>query len=222
MRRAALDAARRHPRNGGMSMPPHSSLTAVVLCGGAGERLQGADKPLRPLLGRPLLERTLDALRPQVAQIVLVANRTRQQYASYGATVVDDGALRGRGPLAGIAAGMAAATTEWVLSLPGDAPLLPPDLAARLLRAREREQAELAIVHDGRGRQPLCSLLPRRLLPELLAFLDSGDSTPRHWHGRYRCAEADCSDWPPWAWSLNTAEEWSYAEAQLRLRGEAA
>jgi len=203
-------------------MPPEVPVTAVVLCGGAGERMQGVDKPLRPLLGRPLIERTVRALRPQVARIVLVANRTQQEYSTFGAGVVDDGALRGRGPLAGIAAGLAAAQTDWVLTLPGDAPLLPPDLVTRLRRALQRERAELALVHDGRGRQPLCSLLPRRLLPELLAFLDSGDTTPRNWHSRYRCAEADCSDWPQWAWSLNTPEEWSYAEAQLRLRGEAA
>jgi molybdopterin-guanine dinucleotide biosynthesis protein A len=205
-----------------MSIPAEAPLSAVVLCGGAGERMEGADKPLRPLLGQPLIERTLRCLRPQVAHIVLVANRTPQRYAAYGAVVVDDGALRGRGPLAGIAAGLAVAPDEWVLSLPGDAPLLPPDLAARLRRALLREQAEIAIVHDGRGRQPLCSLLPRRLLPELREFLAGGDTTPRNWQRRYRCAEADCSDWPQWAWSLNTPEEWSYAEAQLRLRGEAA
>lgn len=205
-----------------MSQPPHQAVTAVILCGGAGERMQGADKPLRPLLGRPLIERTLQVLRPQVAQIVLAANRGQQQYASYGFPVVDDGALLGCGPLAGVAAGMAAAQTGWVVSLPGDAPLLPDDLVARLQRALAREQAELAIVHDGRGRQPLCALLPRRLLPELQAFLASGDTTPRNWQRAYRCAEADCSDWPQWAWSLNTPEEWSFAEAQLRLRGAAA
>jgi molybdopterin-guanine dinucleotide biosynthesis protein A len=184
--------------------------------------MQGVDKPLRPLRGRPLIERTLKILRPQAQDLILVANRSRDDYAARGHRVVDDGAYAGRGPLAGIAAGLAAAHTGWILSLPGDAPLPPPDLVLRLRRALERDQAELAIVHDGRGRQPLCCLLPRRLLPELRAFLDSGDSTPRHWQNRYRCADADCSDWPAWAWSLNTPEEWSFAEEQLRLRGEPA
>src|SRR5690349_21771650 len=129
-------------------LQPSSSITAVILCGGAGERMQGADKPLRPLLGRPLIERTLDSLRPQVRELILVANRTRQHYAAYGLKLVDDGALLGRGPLAGIAAGMAAASTDWIVSVPGDAPLLPGDLVVRLERALTREQAELAIVHD--------------------------------------------------------------------------
>ncbi len=205
-----------------MPQPPCPDVTAVILCGGAGERMQGADKPLRPLLGRPLIERTLDQLRPQVRDFVLVANRAQRDYAAYGLKVVDDGVLRGRGPLAGVAAGLAAASTEWIVSVPGDAPLLPHDLVARLERARTREQAELAMVHDGRGRQPLCALLPCRLLPELLAFLAGGNSAPRDWQRQYRCAEADCSDLPPWAWSLNTPEEWSFVEAQLRQRGAAA
>ncbi|HZR35670.1 MAG TPA: molybdenum cofactor guanylyltransferase MobA [Nevskia sp.] len=203
-----------------MSPPP--DVTAVILCGGAGERMQGADKPLRPLLGRPLIERTLDSLRPQVRDVVLVANRAHGDYGAYAVKVVDDGALRGRGPLAGVAAGMAAASTGWIVSVPGDAPLLPGDLVARLERALARERAELAMVHDGRGRQPLCALLPRRLLPELLGFLAGGDSAPRQWQRRYRCAEADCSDWPEWAWSVNTPEEWELAEARLRQRGEGA
>lgn len=199
-----------------------SFITAVILCGGAGERMQGADKPLRPLLGRPLIEHTLDSLRRQVQELILVANRSRPRYAAYGLKVVDDGALLGRGPLAGIAAGMAAASTEWIVSVPGDAPLLPGDLVARLAHALTREQAEVAMVHDGGGRQPLCALLPCRLLPDLQAFLAGGDTAPRSWQRQYRCAEADCSDWPQWAWSLNTPEEWSFAETQLRRRGAAA
>ena len=198
------------------------NITAVILCGGAGERMHGADKPLRALLGRPLIERTLQRIRPQAGAVVLVANRRLEDYGALGVKVVDDGAFKGSGPLAGIAAGLAAAATEWIVSVPGDAPLLPEDLVARLEQALAREQAELALVHDGRGRQPLCGLLPRRLLPELKAFLDSGDTTPRNWQRRYRCADADFSDWPQWAWSLNTPEEWSFAESQLRLRGEPA
>ncbi len=35
---------------------------AVVLAGGAARRLDGADKPMQPLAGRPLLEWVLDAV----------------------------------------------------------------------------------------------------------------------------------------------------------------
>lgn len=190
-------------------------ITAVILCGGAGERVQGRDKPLLPLLGQPLLQHVLRRLGP-VDALVLVANRQREAYAAQAATVVDDGIYQGRGPLAGIAAGLAAARSERVLCVPGDAPLLPLDLLARLRRAQQRDAADLAVVNDGRGLQPLCCLLSRSLLPDLRAYLEQGHDAPRRWMARHRVAEADCSDWPRWAWSLNTAEEWSVAEVQLR------
>jgi molybdopterin-guanine dinucleotide biosynthesis protein A len=188
---------------------------AVILCGGAGERMQGLDKPLHPLLGRPLLEHVLKQLRPQVDALVVVANRQPQAYAAYGIKVVDDGIYKGRGPLAGIAAGLAAADSEWVLCAPGDAPLLPPDLLHRLRAALQSDAADLAVVNDGNGRQPLCCLLPRRLLADLRQYLDGGGDAPRLWQDHFRVAEADCSDWPRWAWSLNTPEEWAVAELQM-------
>jgi len=190
-------------------------VSAVILCGGGGERMQGEDKPLRPLLGQPLLGHVLARIRPQVRQLIIVANRNAQAYGSFGASIVDDGAYRGRGPLAGIAAGLQAASNDWVLTVPGDAPLLPHDLVPRLHQAVQAVGAELAVVHDGGGRQPLCGLLPRRLLPDLLDYLDGGGSAPRQWQSRYAVAEADYAQWPRWAWSLNTPEEWRFAEAQL-------
>jgi len=189
--------------------------TAVILCGGAGERMGGLDKPLQPLLGRPVLERVLECLRPQLDVVVIVANRRQDTYAVHGAPVVDDGGYKGRGPLAGIAAGLAAAGGDWILCVPGDAPLLPPDLLQRLRQALQRDAADLAVVNDGSGRQPLCCLLPQRLLADLRAYLDIGGAAPRLWQDRYHVAEADCSDWPRWAWSLNTPEEWAMAEQHL-------
>jgi molybdenum cofactor guanylyltransferase len=191
------------------------ATTAILLCGGAGARMQGAEKPLLPLLGRPLLRHALDRILPQVDAALIVANREQAAYGALGAPVVNDGVYQGRGPLAGIAAGLAAANTEWVVSVPGDAPLLPRDLVQQLRQTLRTQAADLAVVHDGSGRQPLCCLLPRRLLPDLRIYLDGGGSAPREWQSRYRVAEADYARWPRWAWSLNTPEEWRFAEAQL-------
>jgi molybdenum cofactor guanylyltransferase len=192
-----------------------ASTTAVILCGGESRRLGGIDKPLRPLLSRPLVEHVLDHLHSQVDTTILVANRNHDAYAAFGHPVVDDGDYAGRGPLAGIAAGLAAAKTDWVLCVPGDAPLLPEDLAAKLHQVVTAHDAELGLVHDGAGRQPLCCLLPRRLLPDLRAYLDSGADAPREWQAGYRLAEANFAHWPRWAWSLNTPEEWNAAESWL-------
>jgi len=192
------------------------TVTGLLLCGGEGRRLGGADKPLQALAGRPLLEYVVQALRPQVARIIVSANRTPERYQPYGEAVVDDGRHRGRGPLAGIAAGLAAAAAGPVLCVPGDAPHLPSDLLARLAAARAATGADIACVDDGAGPQPLCCLLDASLLSDLQVYLDGGGRTPRHWYQRHRCAVAHYAEWPRWGWSINTPEEWSAAEAQLR------
>lgn len=189
--------------------------TALLLCGGAGSRLGGVDKPLQPLAGRPLIERVLERIAPQAGEILISANRSQDQYVAYGLRIVGDGDHADCGPLAGLAAGLAAAITDDLLCVPGDAPLLPDDLAARLDAARRVRGAVIAHADDGQGPQPLCCLVPRRLLPDLLAYLDSGGRTPREWFARHPTAVAAFPEWPRWAWSANTAEEWQDAELRL-------
>lgn len=187
----------------------------VILCGGTGRRLGGVDKPLELLAGRPLFERVLERMAAQAGSLLVSANRNAAQYAAYGLTVIDDGRHRGCGPLAGIAAGLAAATSEQVLFVPGDAPLLPDDLVVRLDDARIRGNAEISHADDGHGPQPLCCLLPRALLADLERYLDTGGRTPREWFAGHRTAAASFAEWPRWAWSANTAEEWQNAELRL-------
>ena len=76
----------------------------MILAGGRGTRMGGADKGLLELAGRPLVAHLLEALRPQVATVLISANRNTEVYARFGATVVPDPWPDFRGPLAGIAA----------------------------------------------------------------------------------------------------------------------
>ena len=113
----------------------------VVLAGGAGLRVGGADKGLLPLCGRPLIERVLDALRSQCDEMLIVANRNSDAYARY-ATVIGDEIDGHPGPLAGIATAFAR------ISLPGVdlettfAPSVAP--GARSGRAQNREVSRVS------------------------------------------------------------------------------
>src|SRR5579871_7042257 len=110
--------------------------TTAVLAGGAGSRLDGRDKGLQLLAGRPLIEHVLDALGDSVGTILISANRNAERYAAYGRVLADaqsDGEFRG--PLAGIAAAFSACASPWLLTLPVDCPRPPRDLLQRLARA---------------------------------------------------------------------------------------
>lgn len=190
---------------------------AVILCGGEARRLGGCDKPLEPLLGEPIVQRVARAIAPHVGRVLISANRNGERYAAYG-EVIADGRHAGRGPLAGIAAALAAARSPLLLCVPGDAPALPAELVPRL-RATQAASAA-AIVHavDGSGPQPLCCLIDRRLASVLDRYLEAGGRTPREWFAQQGALAVDFSDAPAWSWSLNTVEEWRQAEQRLQQR----
>lgn len=183
---------------------PTTTITAVILAGGIGRRMGGQDKGLVELDGRPLIEHIIDALKPQVMTILINANRNQYRYASYGYPVITDTLANYQGPLAGFAAGLAAADTPHILTVPCDGPLLPPDFATRMTNALADGQAELAVAHDGTRLQPVYALLPRRLLPSLQDFLAEGERKIDLWYARHQLALADFSDCPEIFRNINT------------------
>ncbi len=94
----------------------------------------GVDKPLLKLGERTLLDIVLERLRPQVAALAISANGDPGRYARFGLPVLADEFL-GRGPLGGVLSGLGWAAgigAEVLLTVPGDTPFVPVDLAARL------------------------------------------------------------------------------------------
>ncbi len=148
------------------------SVPVLVLAGGEGRRMGGADKALLELGGRPVLRHILDRLGPAHGPFAISANGDPSRYAAFGCPVLPDlPQFRGRGPLAGVLAGLAWAEALGAASLltaPGDAPFLPPDLARRLAPAP-------ALAESGGKRHPPVALWPvaaRAALEAHLAALD--------------------------------------------------
>ncbi|NIE64899.1 molybdenum cofactor guanylyltransferase MobA [Burkholderia sp. Ax-1719] len=182
---------------------PASSITGLVLAGGRGQRMGGADKGLQRLHGEPLAAHVLARLAPQVGQLAISANRNRDVYATLGApwqaSVIADSLPDYPGPLAGLLAGLRAARTEWLLSAPCDSPWLPADLAVRLAdAARERGVAiATATTTSAAGEvslHPVFALLHTSLADDLAAFLDAGERKVRAWYARHTAAEVNFAD----------------------------
>ncbi len=182
-------------------------LTAVILAGGRGRRMGGSDKGLVELEGRPLIAHILNAIAPQVGTVLINANRNAKQYEALGYPVVSDTLDGFQGPLAGFASAMAAATTPYILTLPCDGPLVPPDYAARMMDTLEIPGSEIAVAHDGNRMQPVYALLPVRLMADLEGFLAQGDRKIDLWYARRRTVLADFSDRPDTFRNINTPQD---------------
>lgn len=175
----------------------------------------GQDKGLLPLLGRPMIEYVLDALTPEVDRVLINANRNEKIYARYRVPVIPDLVPDYAGPLAGIAAAMAVAETDYVLTVPCDGPLLPGGLVLRLAAALHTHQAEIATVHDGTRLQPVYALLSRGLLSSLDAYLDNQGRKIDRWYQQHRLTIVDFADQPDAFANINTREELLLAETRL-------
>jgi molybdopterin-guanine dinucleotide biosynthesis protein A len=181
---------------------PSAEVVGVLLAGGLARRMGGGDKPLRLIAGRPLLDRVIERLRPQVAGLVLNANGDPARFAAYGLPVVADSIPDYAGPLAGVLAGLdwAAANRpdcSMIVSAATDAPFLPTDLVDRMARAVAAEGADLACAASGGQTHPVIGLWPVRLREELRrALVEEGLRKVDVWTGRYRLAVVPFSDQP--------------------------
>jgi molybdopterin-guanine dinucleotide biosynthesis protein A len=139
----------------------------VILSGGAGARVGGADKGLLTVHGKPVVERVAAVLRPQCRELVIVANRNETDYARV-ARVITDETPGHAGPLAGIAAALAFAMEppagaradyRWMLTVPVDCPDFPIDLFQRLHAALSADpKVPCAYARDEHKVQPLFAL----------------------------------------------------------------
>lgn len=190
-----------------MSELAREAITGAVLAGGEGSRMGGADKGLVYLCARPLLGWTLEALRPQVATVLVNANRSLYLYRAFGWPVVCDASDGFQGPLAGMLAVLEAAQTEYVLTVPCDAPRLPPDLARRLGAALVQAGAEIAVARTGDRAHSVHALMRRDLRGALAAALAAGERKVARWQATRRCVEVDCDDVAEAFVNINTLQQ---------------
>jgi len=104
-------------------------IDALVTAGGKGTRMKGVEgeKPLLPVLGRPMVDRVLDALRSSASVGTVYASvsdnapRTREHLRGQGVTVVE---TLGAGYVIDLNQAMGRISAPLVLVCPADMPLL--------------------------------------------------------------------------------------------------
>ena len=156
-------------------------IAAVILAGGRATRMNGADKGLVEYQQRPLIEWVLQAVRPQVGEVLISANRNIDAYAQYGCRVVQDATPDFPGPLAGVLAAMEMVTTPWLLVTPCDSPHLPENLAQKLLEAAQAADVPIAIAADPQREHYTTMLVQTQLAGSLRDYLLSGQRAVHVW-----------------------------------------
>jgi molybdenum cofactor guanylyltransferase len=197
---------------------PHlDQIAGVVLAGGRATRMGGQDKGLIPIDGLAMIVRICKLLRPQVASLLINANRNQARYAELvRCPVIDDHIGHFAGPLAGMAAALNYIHLPYLVAVPCDSPFLAPDLVTRLYLALRQQQAEIAMAMFEGKPQPVFVLLSRHLLPSLTLFLETGGHKIIDWYYQHRVAEVDFSDRPQMFENINTPQEQDRIEQLMR------
>ncbi len=195
----------------------------LILDGGLGRRMGGADKGLVMLAGRPMLAHAIDRLRHQVAALALSANGDPARFATFDLHVVPDDPPDAAGPLAGVIAGLDhcarnAPDLTHAASLPADTPFAPGDFVARLHEALRASGAEIVLAASGGRTHRVAALWPVALAAKLRrALVNEGLSKVESVLQRFRVALAEWPDAPfdPF-FNVNTPEDLARAETILR------
>jgi len=197
-------------------------IAGVIISGGQSQRWGGGDKFLAELGGRTLLSHVAARVRSQVRMTILNANGKTAQYRGLDMAVVPDAVRGDRGPLAGVLTGFDWVRENlpgvpWVLTVPSDAPFLPPDLATRLMAAVEAEGADLACAASAGRTHPVIGLWPVALCDRLRhGLLVEDERKIDAWTAAYRVAQVE---WPTDSvdpfFNVNTRDDLARAEQLL-------
>lgn len=172
-------------------------FSAVILAGGKSSRM-GRDKAWLPLDGQPLLAHQLAIVRKLNPAEVFISGRADVNYTSLGCPVLTD-EIADTGPLAGIAAGLAASSAPLVLVLAVDMPDMTSAVLRRLLGQCASEVGVVPRVN--RRIEPLAAIYPKAAAPFAVDMLKRQLRAVRAFAERCRQAglvavhEVEAADW---------------------------
>lgn len=154
------------------------NIAGLMLAGGAGRRMGGANKALVLLAGRPLIAHAVDRLAPQVAAIAISANRDADLFSTFDCPILPDHDPRLLGPLTGILAGLrwaGGAGFTHLATAAADSPFAPVDWVKGLAEARTVSDAAITLAASGGRVHPVFGLWPVALIDALSVHLEESD-----------------------------------------------
>ncbi len=169
--------------NNAASHPAFPATSIAILAGGLATRMQGVDKGLQLLHGKPLVQRLLQQVEQDTDDLLLNANRNQQDYQqlSPSARIISDEWTDFRGPLAGIYSCLHQAKHDYLLAIPCDLLALPENLLLHMHQALLDNDCLAAYAEiNQQPLFPLC-LVHKSGLDSLAKQLQTQQYAVRHW-----------------------------------------
>jgi len=197
-------------------------ISLAIQAGGRSNRM-GQDKALKLFLGRPLIQRVVERLRP-IADEVLITTNHPERYGFLGVRLVPD-LIPGLGPLGGLYTALACATCPTLAVVACDLPFASAALLEQAARRLVEQDADIVIPRTAKGFEPLHAVYRRSTcLPVVRSAIERNQLKVIDWFPLVRLREQ-----PPEEvikvdpsgltfWNINTPEDFIEAEKLCRDR----
>lgn len=193
----------------------NNDITGVIIAGGKSQRMQGKNKGLQSLAGKPLCKYLIDAMKPTVDHLFINSNDTEADYRWSNSPIIGDQLNGYLGPLAGIHSGLNACKTEWLLTTSVDTPFIKTEVFEKLVSHRLNNDADCYYAVDNERAHPLFLLIHKNKLKEIERFLKRGDRKVMLFLNQINAKAVDFSDKKSQFININTDIELAYWNQQL-------
>ena len=199
------------------------TVTGLIFAGGRATRMGGVNKALVAFEGQALLSHVVGCIKPQTSALVLSANRDAEALLRLvpGSLVIPDLSQDRPGPLAALESASASERiqTEWVLTAPCDAPLLPKNLVEIFAKAQtkayeEGSDPDAFVACAGGYFQSAVACVRTRRLKEASALLAKGEHRLRRFYEALGCVPVAFPEEQAFT-NFNTIEEIQTVEKKL-------
>jgi len=191
-------------------------LSIVIQAGGASSRM-GEDKALKPFLGRPLIQRVINRLRPIADEIIVTTNRPAD-YDFLNLRLIPD-IKPDRGALGGLYTAIASATHPIVAVVACDMPFASTSLIEAMSKLLVEKDADVVIAKTEEGYEPFHAVYRREIcLPAIESAIDADLWKVIAWFPQVKVHELtldEVKSYDPQRlafWNVNTPEEFTKAE----------
>lgn len=198
-------------------------MKTIVLAGGQSSRM-GQNKALMKLEGREIIQRILHTLSP-ISEEMLIVTNAPDTYQHLGAVVInDDQEFKGKGPLAGLLTGLAAAKTDTCLVVACDMPFVSIKVAKWLVDLLAEGHHEAMIPVD-QGRQHFlfgayssrAQIAAREsLLSGKQAMKSLFEKIPVRLVQKHDAPKDVQDEWESCFWNMNTMEDYHQAKEMAK------
>jgi molybdopterin-guanine dinucleotide biosynthesis protein A len=191
-------------------------LTVVIQSGGQSSRM-AEDKALKSFLGRPLIQRVAERIKPIADEIIVTTNRPAD-YEFLGLRLVAD-LKPGRGALGGLYTALASAAASRVAVVACDMPFASARFFEGAAKIMTDEGADVVIAKTDEGYEPLHALYRRQTcLPAIQTAIEADQWKVISWFSQVKVRALTVDEMKALDpsglcfWNLNTPEEFLQAE----------